>query len=61
MRQNGISLAQLPGVHSLGDASRGSAGAQLKRAGAALESLGDRTSQFLAKEADHLDRWLKSR
>jgi hypothetical protein len=61
MRQNNISTQQLPGVQAVGSALRGPAGSDLRRAGSALESVGDRAAQFLAKEADRFDNWRKSR
>lgn len=61
MRQNNLSAQQLPGAQAVVSALRGPVGSGFRRAGAALEAVGDRTAEFLANAADRFDNWRKSR
>lgn len=61
MRQNNLSVQQLPGAQAVVSALRGPVGSGFRRAGAALEAVGDRTSEFLANAADRFDDWRKRR
>ena len=61
MRQNNISPRQLPGAQAVLNANRGSVGAGLRRAGSALEAVGDRASNFVANTATRIGNWRRSR
>jgi hypothetical protein len=59
MRQNNLSVQQLPGAQAVVSALRGPVGSGFRRAGAALEAAGDRTAEFLANAAGRFDDWRK--
>lgn len=61
MRQNNLSVQQLPGAQAVVSALRGPVGSGFRRAGAALEAAGDRTAEFLANAAGRFDDWRKRR
>ena len=60
MRQNNLSVQQLPGAQAVVSALRGPVGSGFRRAGAALEAAGDRTAEFLANAAGRFDDWRKN-
>lgn len=59
MRQNNLSVQQLPGAQAVVSALRGPVGSGFRRAGAALEAAGDRTAEFLANAVGRFDDWRK--
>ncbi|HEV2379377.1 MAG TPA: hypothetical protein VG206_06230 [Terriglobia bacterium] len=61
MRQNNLSVQQLPGAQGVVSALRGPVDSGFRRAGAALEAAGDRTAEFLANAAGRFDDWRKRR